>query len=246
MAELRLLQLSDCHLSADPEARYRGQDADAGLAAMVEAASSFAPDALVLTGDLAEDGSPAAYARLVERLSDLSLPVAWLPGNHDEREVMQQPFEAAGFLAGPLLDWGGWQIALLDSTWPGRHDGEVDESRLAVLEELDDSRPAAVFIHHQPVAARARWIDKVALVDGESFQARVAGSRAVRLVAFGHVHQAYRRQVDKVSYLAAPSTVANSLPGTDKFTLDPGGPAARWFVLRADGSFDTGILGSGQ
>ena len=65
---------------------------------------------------------------------------------------------------------------------------------------------------------------------------------AVRCVAWGHVHQDFHERRDDMHLLGSPSTVANSLPEKDTFTLDLGGPAARWLELHADGTLETGCL----
>ena len=46
--------------------------------------------------------------------------------------------------------------------------------------------------------------------------------------------------------LGSPSTVANSLPGTEKFALDLAGPACRWLELGLDGSVSTGLMRVGS
>jgi Icc protein len=63
---VRLLQLTDCHLKASPEAQVKGWVTEASLAAVVEAAFSREgerPAAVLATGDITQDGSPEAYAR---------------------------------------------------------------------------------------------------------------------------------------------------------------------------------------
>ena len=239
-----LLQLSDCHLSADPAAEYRGQNADANLARLLPACRLLAPDGVVLSGDIAEDGSSAAYERAGDLIEGLAPCTAWVPGNHDEHSVMAEVFEGLGYQAGPKLEWGGWQIALLDSAVPHRPEGHLDEVRLAPLEALDEDRPALVFIHHQPVPVDSPWIDKYPLVAPEQLWARM-NPETVRCVAFGHVHQAFSGEKKGIACLSAPSTVANSQPGMARFTHDPTGPKARWFRLWPDGRWLSGILSAG-
>ncbi len=239
-----LLQLSDCHLSADPAAAYRGQNADANLARLLPACRLLAPDGVVLSGDIAEDGSSQAYERAAALIDGLAPRTAWIPGNHDERSVMAEVFWAVGFEAGPTLEWGGWQIVLLDSAVPHRPEGRLDEARLAPLARLDEERPALVFVHHQPVPVDSPWIDKYPLVEPEQLWARL-NSDFVRCVAFGHVHQTFSGENNGIACLSAPSTVANSQPGMARFTHDPTGPKARWFRLRPDGRWLSGIVSAG-
>ncbi|MGY6586731.1 MAG: metallophosphoesterase [Wenzhouxiangella sp.] len=240
-----LLQLSDCHLSADPSATYRGENADHNLKRLLPACRAFAPDGVVLSGDLAEDASAEAYHRLAKLLDGLAERFAWLPGNHDDRRVMHSVYDELGWHAGPVLEWGGWQLALIDSTEPDRPDGEVDAERLAPLTGLAADKPALAFIHHQPLSVNAPWIDKYRLCNPELFWQAVDPA-IVRGVGFGHVHQAFVGEHNGVRCLSAPSTVANSQAETEKFTADPTGPKARWYRLRNDGRWQTGLISVGM
>ncbi len=237
----RLVQVSDCHLSEDPTTPYRGHNADANLDRLSAAVAAFSPDALVLTGDLSEDGSPESYRRLAGWAVSFGVPVWWLPGNHDEPERMKPVFDAAGFEAGPRCSAGCWTVVLLDSRWPDDPGGELDADRLRPLDDLPADSPVAVFVHHQPVPVGAVWIDRVGLRAPERLWERLAREPRPRLVAFGHVHQRFRRRVDAIEVLAAPSTAANSLPGTERFTAGETTPMARWFVLGQRG-FRSGYL----
>lgn len=237
----QLLQLTDCHLSADPAADYRGENADLRLDEVVAACRSLAPDAVVLSGDVAEDGSVEAYRRVAEKVKGLAKRIAWLPGNHDERSKMDEVFDPAGFSAGPVLDWGGWQIVLLDSAWPGHPEGHLDDQRLQPLDELDHQRPALVFIHHQPVPVGAAWIDKLGLMNPQRLWQRLA-SKPVRAIAFGHVHQLFEEEHQGITCLSAPSTVANSAAAMQQFTPAPDLPRARWFQLWKDGRWKSGLV----
>ncbi len=239
-----LLQLSDSHLSADPAASYRGENADANLLSLLPACRLLAPDGLVLSGDVAEDASEAAYERAGKMLDGLAVGTAWIPGNHDDQAVMAPVFDRLGFQAGPLLEWGGWQIVLLDSAVPNRPEGYLDEARLAPLDQLAPGRPALVFVHHQPLAVNSPWIDKYPLTEPERLWARLE-PETVKAVAFGHVHQAFSGNKNGIACLSSPSTVANGQPGSARFTLDPTGPKARWFRLWPDGRWLSGIVSAG-
>lgn len=240
-----LLQLSDSHLSADPEASYRGENADANLKRLLPACRLLKPDGVVLTGDVSEDGSIESYQRVPVLLEGLSERVAWIPGNHDERERMSAVFGPAGYTEGPRLAWGGWQILLLDSARPDRPEGHLDERRLAPLDQMVPGQPALVFVHHQPLPVESPWIDKYPLTEPENLWQRL-DSDTVRAIGFGHVHQAFKAEKNGIVCLSAPSTVANSQPGMDKFTPDPTGPKARWYRLHEDGRWQTGLVSVGM
>lgn len=236
----RLVQVSDCHLPANPSNRYRGQNADANLQRLTEAVRAFGPDGLVLTGDLSEDGSPSSYERVADWAACFGKPVWWLPGNHDEPEHMRPIFETAGFLAGPRVTVGGWTVVLLDSRWPDDPAGELDAQRLEPLSNLPADAPVGIFVHHQPVPVGASWIDRVGMRAPERLWGRIARVRP-QFIAFGHVHQRFRQSFEKVEVLACPSSAANSHPRTDRFSPGETTPLARWFVLW-QGGFRSGYL----
>ena len=242
---LKLLQVSDCHLSSDPGATYRGQNADSGLKSLLPAISSYNPDFLLLSGDISEDASAASYRRVEAWLRPLGVPVLALPGNHDTPDVMRA-FFPDGPWSGPLFrQAGNWLLVLLDSTERERIDGVIGRRQYRVLERGLDSSTAAhvlVALHHQPLPVGSPWIDKYALEGGGRLMECLRADGRVRCVTWGHVHQDFRTTQDGMALLGAPSTVANGQPGREKFTLDDLGPACRWLELGSDGSVRTGLV----
>lgn len=242
---IRILQISDCHVAADPTVLYRGQSADRNLAAIVQAARNWEPQLVLLTGDISEDGSRESYERTTKLLAQIGAELIALPGNHDDAALMRQYFPA-GPWDGPYLHrLQDWQLILLDSTLPGQVSGFFGPDHLERLQmalENDGDIHRLIALHHQPVLVGAPWIDRYRLESPEQFFAVTDRSSAVRCIVWGHIHQDYRVQRKACSLLGAPSSVANSLPGTDRFSLDPAGPACRWLELSADGKVETGVL----
>lgn len=238
---MRLVQVSDCHLAASPEASYRGLNADEGLARLAPAISAFGPDWLVLTGDLSEDASDASYRRMVDWACRFDAEVAWLPGNHDDRSVMAPWFASAGFEAGPIVDLGCWQLVLLDSARVNDPAGTLDADRLQPLRRIEPGRPTGVFVHHPPVPVGAAWIDKVMLRQPHRLFEAVGAVEEIRFLSFGHVHQRFRSRQHDLELMAGPSSVANSQPGTRRFAAGEISPLGRWFVLEGE-TWRTGYL----
>jgi len=57
---------------------------------------TFRPDALVLTGDLVDDGWRQGYRLVAESLRSLDCPVHLLPGNGDDVQLMRSELAAVG------------------------------------------------------------------------------------------------------------------------------------------------------
>ena len=242
----RLAQISDCHLPASADKPYRGLRADTGLEQVLAAVADWRADAVLVTGDLSEDASEPSYQRLAGCIAELNVPVLAIPGNHDLPALMQRYFPQGPYPPYPgstVLQAGDWQVLLLDSARPGRVDGSIDAQQLEQLEhQLQSGVPALLALHHQPVAIGSPWIDKYALDQPAALLEFVAGHPEIKAVLWGHVHQAFDRRIGNARYMSAPSTAANSLPGHERFTHDPAGPACRWLELFADGRLETGIL----
>ncbi len=116
---LKLIQISDCHVSAERGADYRGQNADRNLDSVLQAARAWDPDLVLVTGDVSEDASTTSYARVAVKLGTLGSPLLVLPGNHDDPSVMRRHFHN-GPWGGPFVkEMGDWLLVLLDSSVPG-------------------------------------------------------------------------------------------------------------------------------
>jgi len=242
---LRIIQLSDCHVSADPDALYRGQSADANFQKILHLARRWGPALVLLTGDVSEDGSKQSYERISALLAEAGVPVLALPGNHDDIEVMSRYFPLGPWHGPHVTEVENWQLVLLNSSEPGRISGCFSESYLQQIHAIlnDNGRGhSLVALHHQPVPVEAHWIDRYMLESPAGFFEVIDQSPRVRCINWGHVHHGFQAQREGVTLLGAPSTVANTLPGVKRFTLDPLGPACRWLELSARGEVNTGLL----
>src|SRR6185503_19849044 len=121
---------------------------------------SPAPDVLLVTGDIADHGSPEEYATARDLLSAWDGPLLVGTGNHDVRGPFAR-VQMGGDREGPLdqeLDVGGYRFLMIESLGPaGRaqpiHLVVLAESRLAWLDErLPASlRPTCVCFDLQPL-----------------------------------------------------------------------------------------------
>jgi len=245
MSVLRLIQLSDCHVSASRDAHYRGEHALDGLNSIVTAARSWRPDLVVASGDLSEDTSPESYRLLAESFLQLGADVFLMPGNHDDIELMHSGFPESCFQLESEHCAGDWRLYFLDSTVRGTPAGRVDPTDACDLAtHINDQAEsnAFVFLHHQPFLSGSAWIDKYPLMEAEGFREAISGCEKLRAVAWGHIHHGWELKRDGVMWLGCPATGTNTLPATEKFTTDERGPACRWLELSENGTIETGLL----
>ncbi|MCY4426228.1 MAG: 3',5'-cyclic-AMP phosphodiesterase [Halieaceae bacterium] len=244
---LRVVQITDTHLSHREGGSLLGLDTDFSLQQVIKLAlAEPRPAGLVLaTGDIADNGDADAYRRARRYLRGLAEDTFWLVGNHDCMENMQGELGNRGQLV-RVINTGHWQIVLLDSHIPGETGGELGEEELAWLEQcLGESAArglhSLVCLHHQPIPVGSAWIDQQMVRDREQFFAVIDRYPQVRGVLWGHVHQDLERSRGGVRLLSTPSTCVQFAPDCDVFKVDDASPGYRWLDLYSDGRIETGV-----
>lgn len=235
---LKIVQISDCHLGASAEDRLLGMNTDVSLDAVI-AQVRQPVDLLVVSGDIASAGSPAAYQRAFQKLDGLAERMVWLPGNHDELDAMGR---VGGAHMPFIVELGGWQIVLLNSRVPGKVGGSLKTAELARLAaELDVDKPALVFTHHHLLPIGSAWLDEQRIDNADLLLDFASQQSQIKAVACGHIHQQWQGQYRGLQLLSSPSSCIQFAPNSDDFALEDINPGFRWFTLEASGAFDSGV-----
>jgi 3',5'-cyclic-AMP phosphodiesterase len=228
-----LVQLSDPHIGAD----WADADPAAGLAAVVKSvrATLPRPDAVLVSGDLADHATDAEYEQVCELLAPLHAPLFVVAGNHDDRRALNRHFGVPGGEGETVqysVELGPLRLVVLDSTRPGQDPGELDAERLAWLDaELASAPelPTLVAMHHPSFATGIPIWDKLGLpaADRRALAAVVARHAQVARLVSGHVHRTISGQVAGCPALVVPSTYVQGrlTLGADEIELsdDPPG-----------------------
>ncbi len=241
---LRIAQITDTHLHADPDGRLLGLNTRHCLQQVIELARERKPDLVIASGDLTHDSSEQAYALTQDCFSQMHIPIYCLPGNHDEAVILKACMNSIGFHSDNSLQINGWQLIFLDSTIAGQEGGHLSNNELQALEttlqQANDS-PTLICLHHQPVNIGSHWLDTMAIDNPDDFFTVVDRHPQVRSIIWGHVHQVFEQRRNNVQLLSTPSTCIQFLPGSDNFAVDYIPPGYRWLELYDDGHFTTGV-----
>ncbi len=248
-----LAHVSDIHIDAGERASARTR---AVLRHLEELPYDLA--AVLVSGDVADHGDPAAYDRARALLAGGRHPLVVCPGNHDDRAAFR-----AGL--GPLLRedgdpaptapvdqvlrGDGFVLAVGDSSVPGKHHGLLEDGTLEWLDRIltDTPRdtPVLVAFHHPPVPLHTPYVDEIRQF-GEDRLAALA-DRHPHLTAFlaGHAHTAAATTFAGRPLLVAPGTASAirlpwEHPGPDNPHLHLDSPPGIAFhVLGDDGRLTT-------
>lgn len=242
---IRIAQVTDCHIPADPERIYRGINPRRNLEVLLEKVKAIKPGLLLLTGDLSEDGSRESYRYLQSSFKSLGIAVLALPGNHDDAGLLEETFPGSPVDTISVSEHGAWQIIRLNSCQPGKPEGRLGARTLADLKDFlenSENRPLLIALHHQPIAIGSPWIDKYPLLYPQLLLQMIDQCPNVKALVWGHIHQAFAGDRNGVAMLGGPSSAINALPGAQKFTADRMGSACRWLELGADQTVSSGIV----
>jgi Icc protein len=234
-----LAHVSDTHLLCDATASLWDHIPAASLASVM---NTLPPaDAIIATGDIADDGTAAAYT-LADVLTASHAPRRYLiAGNHDDRTAMASVFGAAEDWQ--LVDLSRrWALGLLNTQWVGHEAGRVSDRTLEMLRrDLAHVEHEVVLCLHHPPLSPCPHTD-CGLIAGDALLQVLRGS-PVRVVLSGHVHQAFEKQYERITFLGAPSTFRQLRHGGDPHYVDTGEPpGARLVELGEDGSIEHRIV----
>jgi Icc protein len=242
---IHVLQITDLHLRAVAGERLIGVDTDASLRAVLQAAmAQQAPDALLVTGDVAHDPEPQAYQRCLDIIAEFySGPKLLLPGNHDVAAAM-----VPSAYAQQQLNVGDWTLLAMDSHVDDQPQAKVEPEHWQWLQEQlrrCGSRPVLLATHHPPVLIDSPWLDKDRIQDAAELLDWAAVNANVKALAFGHAHQEvsalHESAAGDIALLGAPSTCFQFAPGSQQFSVDQQPPGYRTWQLYADGNFSSQV-----
>lgn len=259
--ELTLIQFSDTHLRADGELMRDQIDTARLLDTAIETvrASGVRVHALLLTGDLADDGKPEAYRRLraavVPFAEELDAELVYVIGNHDEHtafaaELLSTSDESTS--DGPAkvdsVHWvDGLRIVALDTVTPGRHDGRLQPAQLDWLRDqlaTPAPRGTVLVMHHPPLPSPVPTVHLLRMHDSDAL-AEVLTGTDVRLILTGHAHHTACGTVAGIPVWVSPALPyqVDALPPANRLRAGVGAGISRIDLI--DGRFVVSAVGLG-
>ena len=228
---MRLLHLSDSHLrpSAGPE-DFTAHAVEALQGMLTDLEQVRAIDAVVVSGDVADDGSVEAYEAVRSIIgtfaADRGIPAIYSTGNHDERnaftevlgsghldasgdEAAAEVFAEEGERAAvSVID--GFRIVTLDSLIPGKIYGRIGADQLAWLREVlaePSERGSVVVFHHPPFSLDDPVQSKAGLRNPGELAEALRGAD-VGLILCGHYHLQLFGHLESIPVWVGPAVVS--------------------------------------
>ncbi len=185
---LVLAQISDLHLDGTERARERAERVTSRL-------REIPVDALLVTGDIADNGAASEYEQAAQLLDGMPYPVLTCPGNHDVREVYRKALLGEEPSAAPVNSFEvvrGTAILMCDASIPGQDDGRLEPVTYdwieSTLDGLGPDTPALLAFHHPPVPVHAPLPDSYPLHEPERLALLLEQRPQIKALITGHAH----------------------------------------------------------
>ncbi|MGO1181822.1 MAG: metallophosphoesterase family protein [Micrococcaceae bacterium] len=225
----RLVHLTDPHLTAEQVLLHDRLEPWSRLFSALSAAAQFAPDAVLLSGDVGERGHDIhdrAAQLLRQAEKQLGCPVITVPGNHDAPGAIGAGFNTSRTDTGPnptdtVHEVNGLRVLALDSHGYNEPRGKLDPEQLDwVTSVLAEPTPhgTVMVLHHPPIPTIDPFLSTVGLADPAALAARLQGTD-VRVILSGHLHLSTAGSLGSVPVWSGPALSYNHNPFTPAGTL---------------------------
>lgn len=179
----RIAQISDIHVGSN---HYVSNLLNRAIVEI----NRIEPDAVLVTGDLTNDGFRQEYSAVKAYLGNLECEeICVVPGNHDSRNVGYVHFEDVFGARNNVLRLGGITVVALDSSQPDLDEGKLGRQNYRwvteMLEESEDFKVVAMHHHLLPIPGTGR--ERHVIEDAGDFLELLVKEK-VDLVLCGHKH----------------------------------------------------------
>jgi len=211
---VKIIHLSDLHLIGEDETSLYGIDPNLRLKIALNSIKKNHNDAefIVITGDLTDNASPKAYEALSSIKDICSMPVHFILGNHDKRDIFKKYFTE--FSDSEFIQYvkkiDNKVHIFLDTLVEGCSYGQFCSSRMEWIEKkLYQYRHDFVYLymHHHPIDSGLYEMDSDAeFKSSKEFWNLLKKYNNVKHISFGHLHRIMHAVKQNISLHSTRST----------------------------------------
>ena len=247
MSKIRILHISDIHLT-DQGISIWGVNTMENFHRLVRSIKTHSDiDAIIISGDLSNDGSRWSYEYADRVFSQLGIPTYLCVGNHDNFASLNEHTQYCKNVRELQID--DWEILFLNSVIPDADNpeknkarGEVDIEQLSFIKERSSNyKKVAIVLHHPPIETGG-WLDRRILENRRDLVECIEECGNVRLVMYGHIHCYTNYAQSGILYTSAPAVSYAFDNRLAKFEIDYGAEGYNLIEINDEEIFITPYL----
>lgn len=195
-----IAQVSDTHIVAKGK-HWQAEpltEVDKRLSQVVDFLNALnpAPEIVLFTGDITDEGDPQSYHYFKEIIGPLKFPYFVIPGNHDRREEMRAAFSDKFYMPKQgfihyVIEGYPLRLIGLDTLVEGEHYGQICKERLSWFEHIlktDPKKPTLIFMHHPPTKVGVKLFDEMICFTPPEFNSLILKYDNILGIIAGHYH----------------------------------------------------------
>ncbi len=220
-----LIQISDCHI--DDTEQSMGVNTHQNLTNIIKEITTVSSDALIISGDLAHNGTMKSYEVLKHILAPIQTDIFIISGNHDNADNLSAVFKKNLFNQFTL---GPWEIISVDSVQADKTSGYLTQEALTDLDKRlknSNAKYNLVVLHHPVIPMNSSWDDTLSLENPKDLFKVLDKYPKIQAILFGHAHEAAEFKKNNLRVISCPSTALQfnneSRIGFNYYTLKDNG-----------------------
>ncbi|HUT80722.1 MAG TPA: metallophosphoesterase [Candidatus Bathyarchaeia archaeon] len=184
MSKLRILLLTDLHVKLDLD-----------IKSLEKITRREKIDLIVVAGDLTTYGTVNQVKRILEDLSEIELPIFYVPGNMDPKDSTDISFQNVHPLHGRIEYFQGYNFLGLGASTPTPFstpftmpESEVNDILENAKEQLLSDDPLVLISHNPPYDTEADIVGSQKHVGSKSVREFIEKEKPIAILC-GHIHE---------------------------------------------------------
>jgi len=212
---MKIVQLSDIHVGS--------QFQEEVFEKVIDDVNSLKPDAVILTGDLTNEGLVSEYEKCRDLISKIDVEkIISVSGNHDYRNtgylIFKKffPFQTVNELNDDVV------LVTLGTARPDRNEGEVGYRQTLWLERTMrkyEKKTKILAMHHHLIGIPDTGSERVTILDAGDVLRTILDTN-VDLVLCGHKHRPWVWNFNNLSIVNAGTTSSDRMRGLFENTFN--------------------------
>jgi|TARA_B100001750_G_C15435577_1_gene560698 3',5'-cyclic AMP phosphodiesterase CpdA len=205
---MEIVQLSDIH--------YGAQFRENVFEKVIDEVNSLSPDAVIITGDLTNEGLKEEYEECKSLISKINVEkIIAISGNHDYRNTgylhfkKYFPFKTINELGSDVV------VVTIGTARPDRDEGEVGYRQTSWLERIMkkyEDKTTILAMHHHIIGIPDTGSDRLTIIDAGDVLRATLDSK-VNLVLCGHKHRPWMWDFNNLMIANAGTTSSKRVRG---------------------------------